>query len=900
MIGKKLAHYEILAEIGQGGMGTVYRARDTKLDRDVALKVLLQEKGGDAERILRFEREAKAVAALNHPNIVTIHAVDQADEITFLVMELLEGDTLDGVLPKGGLRLGKLLELSLPIVEAISYAHGKGITHRDLKPANIMFDEAGRPKVLDFGLAKLLQPALGNEAGATMSIDPTATQEGKILGTAAYMSPEQAEGKPIDHRADIFAMGVLLYEMATGRRPFAGETSLSTLSAVLKDEPVPANELNEDLPRHLGRVIQRCLAKDPSRRYQTALDLRNELEILKQESSSDMTREHSRIINSEPKKKTPIPMGVVLPIAFSAVALIAAMFMLGPWKEANRATTSDVATETSPPPATPPEVAGATNQPIMLAVLPFQYIGPADEAYYADGVTDEIATQLMHVEGLGVISNRSAAQIASKGGTVPEMGKKLGTTYIVEGSVRLERRQGEDDILHVSPNLVQVDEDRRIWNSKYNRPATDIFAMQTEIAQEVAKQLGFALSGTEGSVTTDNLEAYVLYLAGKNLSRYVLMPAEMDSAQATLDKALELDPEYAEAWGGKSINHAAQYHLFQDRTESRLALARECADKAIEFAPNHGIGHAALGYYYYWGRQDYERATELFAKSLELTPGVGETYAALAYVQRRSGDWEGALENLQTAARLQPQDPLIMQELANTLEAFHRFEEAADLRERVKPLAGPLARIHATNGHLAAGNVAKARAEVDTLLSLIGPDAAWLDAWVCLHERDYEKPWRHDEQFNTPLDNVDLYIDGDTFRAQLFKGQGKTQEQHEAARKGILHMKERIEDNPTDHRYRLNAGRAYALAGDSAKATQEARLAMDLMPISKDQITGIDIEREAASIYAMAGDADTAIELLRANSQRVFGSGAKRIANHPGYFSLHDDPRFQALINPAP
>jgi len=285
VIGKTLAHYEVVEKIGAGGMGEVYRARDTKLDRDVALKVLPADLARQTERRMRFEREAKAIAGLSHPNIVTIHSVEHVEGIHFLTMELVQGQTLDRIIPPGGMPLDRFLELGIGLADAVSAAHRSGITHRDLKPGNIMVDRDGRLKILDFGLAKLLETETPDEA-ATMSLKGSATGEGRILGTAAYMSPEQAEGKLVDHRSDIFSLGIVLYEMATGQRPFRGDTQMSTLSAILREDPASVTELRGQLPRHLGRIVRRCLQKDRERRYQSAADLRNDLQELREEISS--------------------------------------------------------------------------------------------------------------------------------------------------------------------------------------------------------------------------------------------------------------------------------------------------------------------------------------------------------------------------------------------------------------------------------------------------------------------------------------------------------------------------------------------------------------------------------------------------------------------------------------
>jgi serine/threonine protein kinase/Tol biopolymer transport system component len=284
-IGTRLAHYEITAHLGSGGMGDVYQASDTKLNRRVALKVLPTATAGQAEARKRFEREAKAVAALNHPNIVTIYSVEDEGGVVFLTMELIDGKTLSDLIPKGGMRLERILKLAIPLVDAVSSAHRQGITHRDLKPANIMVTDDGRVKVLDFGLAKLREE---QKASAETATDPTRglTGKGSILGTTMYMSPEQAEGRSVDARSDIFSLGIILYEMATGRLPFHGETDIAVLSSILKDNPPPITELNNEQPRDLARIVKRCLAKDPEQRYQSGKDLRIELEELKEAADS--------------------------------------------------------------------------------------------------------------------------------------------------------------------------------------------------------------------------------------------------------------------------------------------------------------------------------------------------------------------------------------------------------------------------------------------------------------------------------------------------------------------------------------------------------------------------------------------------------------------------------------
>ncbi len=279
--GQRLGGYEVRERIGSGGMGDVYRATDAKLHRDIALKVLPPE-ASDADRRDRFAREARAIAALNHPGIVTIHSVEEDDGVHFLTMELVEGRTLAEAISPGGLPLPRLLDIAIPLADAIGAAHTRGIVHRDIKPANVMVTREGRIKVLDFGLAKLRTPD-GHSVAPTTIEHGQPTREGSIVGTCAYMSPEQAEGREVDHRSDVFSLGVLIYELATGVRPFKGDSTIAVLSSIVKDTPVPIANLRPDLPAGLSRIVSRCLAKEPGRRYQSVLDLRNDLEELQED-----------------------------------------------------------------------------------------------------------------------------------------------------------------------------------------------------------------------------------------------------------------------------------------------------------------------------------------------------------------------------------------------------------------------------------------------------------------------------------------------------------------------------------------------------------------------------------------------------------------------------------------
>jgi serine/threonine protein kinase/Flp pilus assembly protein TadD len=336
MIGTTLSHFNITATLGIGGMGEVYLAEDTKLGRQVALKILPSAMAANPERLERFQREAKVVASLNHPNIVTIHSVEEADGLQFLTMELVEGNYLERLLPADGFALSKIFDIAIPLADALATAHERGIVHRDLKPANIMLTKEGRVKVLDFGLAKLgLDSAVPLSDQDETALAPTSsplTGDGTILGTAPYMPPEQLEGLPVDHRADIFSVGVLLYELATGRRPFEGTSSIALASSILRDTPPPISEIKQDLPRHFGRIVETCLEKDPERRYQSAKELRNALQSLRRETESGLSSSVQSEVAAPHQPSRPAPSRRSLTAAAistaAAIALVAAFLLL--------------------------------------------------------------------------------------------------------------------------------------------------------------------------------------------------------------------------------------------------------------------------------------------------------------------------------------------------------------------------------------------------------------------------------------------------------------------------------------------------------------------------------------------------------------------------------------------
>jgi TolB-like protein/tRNA A-37 threonylcarbamoyl transferase component Bud32 len=514
VIGKTISHYEILEKLGEGGMGVVYRARDQKLGRDVALKVLAESISTDSERHSRFEREARAIAALKHPNIITVYSIEEAEGIRFITMEYMGGDNLSAEITEGGLPLDRLLDVAVLIAGALAKAHGEGIVHRDLKPANIMRDADGQLKILDFGLAKLHETALEKDETIAGDTDGV-TMEGTILGTAAYMSPEQAEGRVVDARSDVFTLGIVLYEMATGRRPFEGSSTISTLSAILKDEPPPIGEQRPNLPGGLAAVIERCLAKNPEERYATAADVRRDLQLVREGDSPKPSARNGGISGA---KRFAVPVAALLVVA--AIVVIAMMMRGG---------------ETRAPEATVIR---------SLAVLPFSNLSQnASDDYFSDGITDVLTTELVRLAELKVIARNAAARF--KGSTKPpaEIAKELGVEALLSGTV--VRGGGQ---VRITAQLARAVSDQVIWADSYERSEGNVLSLQGEVARAIAGAIALELTPEEvtrlGEDRSVDPRALDEYLKG----RYLWNQRTGESLRAALkhfQKAVEIAPEFA-------------------------------------------------------------------------------------------------------------------------------------------------------------------------------------------------------------------------------------------------------------------------------------------------------------------------------------------------------------------
>jgi serine/threonine protein kinase/Tfp pilus assembly protein PilF len=630
--GAHLGPYDILGPLGSGGMGEVYRARDPRLGRDIAIKVLPAAFSTDPDRLRRFEQEARAAAALNHPNIVTIHSVEEASGIRFLTMELVEGTSLSDLIPKDGLPLDRLLNIAIPLADAISAAHQTGITHRDLKPANVMVTPDGRVKVLDFGLAKLretspVEPAVS--ALPTMAL----TREGRIVGTVTYMSPEQAEGKPVDHRSDIFSLGVLLYEMATGARPFTGDTSVSVLSSIIKDTPRSVTELKPVLPRDLSRIIKRCLAKDPEYRYQSAKDLRNDLRELQQDSDGSELQV-SRASRVDPGTPVGVATGhrTARRATIGALVLLAVALVLGRlWF--TRASTG-----------------GAIDS---LAVLPFVNIGAdPNTEYLSEGITENLINSLSQLPTLRVVPRSTVFRYKGRELDFQKIGRELTVRAVLTGRV-VQR----GDTLNIQTDLVDVTSDSQLWGHQYTRTLADLITVQEEIATAVSDKLRLRPTPDEQKRltkrSTENAEAHQLYLKGQY---YWNRRTGQTLRQATeyFQQAIDKDPGYGLAWAGLADGYALYGFNGAGSPRDAAPRAKEAALRALRIDDTLAEAHTALGVIklvYDW---DWSGAEREFKRAIELNPRDGSSHMRYGGYFEDLGRMDDAIAEHKRAQEIEP------------------------------------------------------------------------------------------------------------------------------------------------------------------------------------------------------------------------------------------------------
>ena len=933
MIGETLSHYKILDKLGSGGMGEVFLAQDLDLDRKVALKVLPGEMAENPERLERFRREAKAVAALSHPNIVTIHSIEESDGHRFLTMELVDGESLDKLVGREGLPLERVFEIAIPLADALAAAHEKGIIHRDLKPANVMSTRDGRIKILDFGLAKL---AVDDSVEADDAVEtqvatrtPTLTGEGIVMGTAPYMSPEQLQGKAVDQRSDIFSLGVLLYEMITGSRPFQGESGIALASAILKDTPTTVTEAKAELPRHLGRIVHRCLEKDPRSRYQSALDVYNELKGLREEvKSGEVTSIGSAALPMPavptPSAGVPVPPiptsgsaavsqrpsggmvvegprrgpWIVIAVAGVLVAAVLGWFLL-------RGKGSDVVSQ---PIST--DVAESTSTGNdgrqMIVVLPFENLGPAEDEYFADGMSEEITSRLAAVGGLGVISRSSARQYKENRPPVQQIGQELGVDFVLEGTVRWERSDDGSSRIRVTPQLIRVADDTSVWSDRYDRELEQIFEVQSEIAETVTQAVGVTLVDSERQALsarmTENVDAYQAYLRGlENFHHPDFSEESLGTAVSMFRRATELDSEFGQAWG--MLSYAiSRYNWFLGEFQSDwVPEARNAAERALSINSQLPEGKLALGFVHYYGERDYQAALEVFQDLGRDRPNDSDVAASIAFVLRRLGRIEEAVGYLEKSIELNPKNADRLVELSNTYGRLRRYDEALEAIDRaiamipdqVGAYTGKMQIFYSRDGDLEA-----ARQVMEKIPNQEGEFALFARAGQLILENRYDEALLLLER--SPLKEfgnaTGSYFPKVLLQAHLHRLNGDAELAKANAEHAISLLEPFVQSNPESAFSHGYLGEAYALAGRSAEAVRMAQEAVDLFPLEEDAMYGGQMLLEQCFVLTLAGRTEEAIDTIEQVLSIPAPASVHDFLIEPRYQPLHDHPRFQALV----
>ncbi len=628
MIGKTISHYRISDKLGEGGMGVVYRAEDDRLGRAVALKFLTDSYARDTQAVERFKREARAASALNHPNICTIYDIDEYDGQPFMVMELLEGETVKNRLALGPLPADELLDLAIQLADALDVAHKRGIVHRDIKPANIFVTTRGQAKILDFGLAKLMERA-GRKALAVGVADwentavfvEDLTNPGTALGTVAYMSPEQARGEEVDSRTDIFSLGVVVYEMATGKEAFAGNTSAVIFDAILNRTPPDPVRLNPNLPPGLDVILNKMLEKSPRDRYETAARLKAELQRLKRDSDSGRTAA----------------------------------------SDSGRTAAASAQAECS------------------VAVLYFENLsGAKEDEYFRDGMTEDVITELSHIKTLKVFPRASVLAFRDQPVTGPQVGQQLHATYVLTGSLR---RAGNR--LRITGQLVETRTGHALWVERFDRELKDVFDVQDEIARSITQALRITLSPQEetalASKPTENLQAYDFYLRGRSLARRVTR-TDLEFAMQMFERAIELDSRFALAHAGVA-NACGEYYEWHDHSDRWLEKGTTAAENALLLEPKLAEALLAQGRIAYAVKR-FEEGIKFAQQAIKRKPDCDGAYFVLARAYVASGHPEKVVAIIEAALAANGDDYNVYVPLMVALERAGDKEAAGRLRQR--------------------------------------------------------------------------------------------------------------------------------------------------------------------------------------------------------------------------
>jgi TolB-like protein/Tfp pilus assembly protein PilF len=649
-VGTRLGPYEILAPIGAGGMGEVYRARDTRLGRDVAIKVLPERLAQSPEALARFEQEARVVASLSHPNVLALHDFGQAEGLVYAVTELLEGETLGQRIVRERLAWRRAVEIATAVAEGLAAAHSRGIVHRDIKPENIFLTADGLVKILDFGLAR--PPIVRSEDQTSAPTKSMQTAAGTVLGTVGYISPEQVSGERADARSDLFSLGCVLYEMVAGRRAFGGASPGQTMAAILRDQPPEIAVSGAQVPEGLDRIVTRCLEKNPGERFQSARDLAF---ALREASGGSAALPAAPVVTVAKPRAATRPRGRwMIGLAVLAAAALGAGFLL-------------LRSRLWP----------VSHGIDSVAVLPLRDLtGDPGQEYFAEGMTEELINDLAKISALRVPSRTSVMRYKGTTKSAPEIAKELGVDALVEGSVTRIGTQ-----VKITAQLIDASKDRHMWADTFQRDVKDVLTLQSEVARAIAEKIQIRIKPEERTsleaARPVDPEAYEAYLQGR-YHWYRRTPADAIKSRDFFQKAVDEDPNYAAGWASL----AAAYHLLSSTPYSMMAPREgypkvlEACRKAISLDPNNAEAYAMRGIVRFFFDRDAKAAESDFRRSRELDPRYAQGRQLYSFMLQSLGRFEEAIREARTG---RDAEPLSLVQNANVAFAFHfagRYDEA--------------------------------------------------------------------------------------------------------------------------------------------------------------------------------------------------------------------------------
>jgi TolB-like protein/tRNA A-37 threonylcarbamoyl transferase component Bud32/Tfp pilus assembly protein PilF len=869
----RIGNYQILEEIGRGGMGVIYRARQRHSRRIVALKRILSYHADSQETLMRFRREAQAAASLDHPNILPIYEVSECEDgLPFFSMKFAGGGSLLDLAPVLRSEPRRAVALMVKVARAVQYAHGQGILHRDLKPGNILLDGRGEPLVSDFGLAKWLD--------TSSHLTRTLT----IFGTPGYIAPEQVNGPSgqLTPAADVYSLGAILFDLLTGRPPFLGENALKVIQQASEKSAPKLRSLAPALDRDLETICTKCLEREPGARYCSAGALAEDLErwLEGRHIIARPVSPPARLWRWTRRRPLTAAMATLLMVLGTAVGALI-------WKG-----------EMASSPA-----------PSGIAVLPFQSLSTDKEnAFFAGGVYDGVSTKLAKVANLKVISHNSVAKFQGARNT-QEIGRALGVAYVLEGSVRRDAGR-----IHLNVQLIDTRTDAHIWAEEYDRDLNDVFSLQSEIARKVADQLGTEISPTEKTAIqeppTTDLVAYDSYLRAKDLINGISFStrAKEDLFQAVqlLDQAIARDPFFFLAYGELAGAHDRIYFLGFDHTDTRLKFSEAAIQSVRRLRPNSGETHLALAQHLYWAYADYDGAREELAAARRTLPNEPRIPLLASYINRRQGHWEKSLDEMKQALQLDPRNFSILQQLSLTYEALRRYKEMGTVLDRALAMAPKDIPSRLRRAWVALASQADSKPLHETIDSILAedPNAAgvvvdqWLD--LALYERDPAAAER--VLAIMPSDGDGCYAENIPFPSGWCEGlAARFRGDEPAARAAFSSARKELEqtlrDQP-DYAAALCAlGVIDAALGNKEDAIREGKRAVELMPVGKNAVEGAMLTQYLAVIYAWTGEKDRASEVLVEATKLpggVVNYGDLRLS--PLWDPLRGEPRFEAIV----